>query len=90
MPFTPEQIEQFRVLGRRPAPMPPCEGSQQPPQTVRVDRILGRLWGQCGSCERIMKPTTKGGLLRTHQPRNRSTRSLDQTRDILWDAAEQR
>lgn len=42
---------------------------------------------QCAVCGRVLKPTPRTRVLRQHQPRNRNTASLDNTRDILWEAA---
>ncbi len=46
-------------------------------------------FARCPECGRVLKPTSTGKL-REHQVRNRNTRSLDSTRDILWAHAGQR
>ena len=48
--------------------------------------IIGATFVKCPECGRVLKPTPTGKL-RQHQPRGRTTASLDTTRDILWDNA---
>ena len=39
---------------------------------------------KCDRCGRVLKPT-KGGKLRQHQVKGRTTASMDKTMDTLWD-----
>jgi hypothetical protein len=64
-----------------------CEGSgKKPPETkTRPASWAGSgTWGKCDHCTRILV-LKKDGTVREHQVRNRNTRSLDQTRDFLWE-----
>lgn len=78
-PFNPANLKEEAMTNKTL-----CKGSGKTADTLEHRRTSGSTFVKCPDCTRILKPTPASGLLREHQPRNKSTASLDNTRDSLW------
>lgn len=65
---------------------PYCTEGGRDASDLEQRRTAGSTFVQCPGCGRILKPTGTNKL-RQHQTRNKSTASLDSTREILWHGA---
>lgn len=65
-----------------------CSGSDLDAGNLERRRVSGSTFVECPECQRKLKPTPAGNKLRRHQPRNKATASLDDTRDRLWSYAQ--
>lgn len=63
-----------------------CPASGTTNYEVRTSNFNDRRLAKCDVCARVLRLTLKG-VLHKHQPRGRTTASMDRTMDILWESA---